>query len=188
MKRVFIVHGWEFSPSDNWYPWLTKELERKGFSVQVPAMPDTKKPTIKKWVAALRNAVGVLDKNTFFVGHSIGCQTILRFLADTTGTAGGAVLVAPWTTLTPDALPTPAYERIAMQWLTTLLPSLKTAKTPVIAIFSDNDPYVPSDNIATFRKLGAKIVLDNGKGHFTADEGVTRLPSALEALLSLTSP
>ena len=48
-KRVFIVHGWDFNPKMNWYPWLKKELERKGFDVMVPEMPNTSEPEINAW-------------------------------------------------------------------------------------------------------------------------------------------
>jgi len=30
-KRVFIVHGWGGHPEEGWFPWLKKELERRGF-------------------------------------------------------------------------------------------------------------------------------------------------------------
>src|SRR3989344_3577618 len=80
MKRVFIVHGWDFNPEVNWYPWLKKELEKKGFKVIVPEMPNTSEPKINAWVSYLKKVVGKLDEETYFIGHSIGCQTIMRFL------------------------------------------------------------------------------------------------------------
>jgi esterase/lipase len=36
MKKVFIIHGWDGYPEEGWFPWLKKELEKKGFSVFVP--------------------------------------------------------------------------------------------------------------------------------------------------------
>lgn len=182
MKRAIIVHGWEATPEDNWYPWLKTELERKGFKALVPAMPDTTRPRIKTWVASLAKAAGTVDKETFFIGHSIGCQAVLRYLATTKAAAGGAVLVAPWTTLTRESLPTPEHEATAQEWLET---PLEPVDTPPIAIFSDDDPYVPTDNIKTSRNLGARIEIDKGKVHFSSEEGITELPSALDAVLRL---
>lgn len=77
-KRVFIIHGWDGSPQNCWFPWLKNELEKKGFSVGVPPMPHPEIPTISDWVNCIAVAVGQPDENTFFVGHSIGCQAILR--------------------------------------------------------------------------------------------------------------
>lgn len=47
-KRVFLIHGWEGYPEEGWRPWLKKELEQRGFTVIVPAMPDTATPTMGK--------------------------------------------------------------------------------------------------------------------------------------------
>ena len=98
MKRCFIIHGWDGSPEEDWYPWLKQELEKKGFQVTVPAMPETNAPKIETWVTHLVRAVGQVDENTFLVGHSIGCQTILRYLEQLPmgQRVGGVVLVAGW--------------------------------------------------------------------------------------------
>jgi predicted alpha/beta hydrolase family esterase len=57
-----------------------------------------------------------------------------------------------------------------------------------VMIFSDNDPYVPMEkSLEMAKQLGAKTILERGKGHFTAREGVTALPSALAALLKMAA-
>src|SRR5688572_19611763 len=99
MKRIFVVHGWYGHPGEGWFPWLKETLEARGFEVFVPAMPDPAHPRIESWVRQLAGEVGELDQETFFVGHSIGCQTILRYLQMGDARAGGVVCVAPWTTL-----------------------------------------------------------------------------------------
>ena len=95
-KRVFVVHGWGGLPSHGWYPWMKKELEARGLEVRVPEMPNTNVPTIKEWIPFLAKTVKKADKDTYFVGHSIGCQTILRYLQTIDGKIGGVVLVAGW--------------------------------------------------------------------------------------------
>jgi len=57
-KRVFIIHGWDGHPSEGWFPWLKTELEKLGFVVQVPEMPDTGEPKINEWVVKLRRMAG----------------------------------------------------------------------------------------------------------------------------------
>src|SRR3989344_7492033 len=95
MKRVFIVHGWEGHPEEGWFPWLKKELEAEGFEVLVPQLPDPDNPRIQNWVPKLAETVGVADENTYFVGHSMGCQTIARSLESLPEgvKVGGAVFV-----------------------------------------------------------------------------------------------
>src|SRR3989338_169649 len=96
MKRVFIVHGWGGHPEEGWFPWLKKELEAKGFKVFVPQLPDAENPRIQKWVPKLAETVGVPDEETYFVGHSMGCQTIARYLESLPAEIkiGGAIFVA----------------------------------------------------------------------------------------------
>jgi len=52
-KRVYIVHGWGGSPKNDWVPWAKKELEKSGFLVYTPKMPDTENPKINVWVPYL---------------------------------------------------------------------------------------------------------------------------------------
>jgi len=98
-KRVFLIHGWEGSPEEGWRPWLKKELEKRGFKVFVPAMPDTKNPHIDKWLPHLIETVGKPSENDYFVGHSLGCITILKLLEGLAENekVGGVILVAGFT-------------------------------------------------------------------------------------------
>jgi len=33
VKVCYVIHGWDFNPKMNWYPWIKRELEGKGFKV-----------------------------------------------------------------------------------------------------------------------------------------------------------
>jgi hypothetical protein len=94
--RVILVHGWDGSPEGGWFPWLKKEMENKGFKVLAPQLPKPEEPRISNWVPKIKEAVGEPDEQTYFVGHSMGCQAIARYLAALPeGTkVGGAVFVA----------------------------------------------------------------------------------------------
>lgn len=187
VKRVFIVHGWGGSPEEGWFPWLKGELEKKGFVVNVLAMPDTDHPKIEKWVSFIAKAVGKADKDTFFVGHSIGCQTILRYAEKLNSEIGGVVFVGGWFSL--HGLETDEEKAIAKAWLETPvdLSKVKSIIKNVVAIFSDNDPWVPLDNVDVFKeKLGAKIIIEKKKNHFSGSDNIKELPSALNALLSIS--
>ena len=76
-KRIFIIHGWGGHAKEGWFPWLASELKKRGFFVSVLSMPHTDTPTIKEWVQHPSRAVGQVDERSFFVGHSIGAQTIV---------------------------------------------------------------------------------------------------------------
>ena len=189
-KRVFIVHGWDGYPEEGWFPWLKKELEVRGFSVLVPQLPNPDEPRINNWVPKLKEVVGKPDGQTYFIGHSMGCQTIARYLETLSENTkvGGAVFVAGFfkrlTNLEDDDI----VRSVSQEWLTTPL-DLKKVKTCLkksVAIFSDDDPYVSIDNQEDFSNiLGSKIVITHGQGHFSGSTGTTTLPVALEALLEI---
>jgi len=187
-KRVFIIHGWDGYPEEGWFPWLKKELEQNGFEVFVPQMPEPSAPVIDKWVNHLTEVVNEPDENTYFVGHSIGCQTILRYLETLDNKkVGGAVLVAPWFVLSD--LETEEEKIIGKPWIETPINfnKIKAITNNFVCIFSEDDPVVPLDeNVKLFKeRANSKIIIERGKGHFSGSDGVMELSSALNSVLEL---
>lgn len=183
-KRVFLIHGWDGFPKNNWFPWLKSKLKKKKFEVIVPEMPNSEEPKIEPWVAKLREVVGKAREGDYFVGHSIGCQTIMRYLQTLDSEkVGGVVFVAGFVNL-PN-LETDEDKEIAKPWLETEIDfdKVKDKAGEIVALFSDNDPDVPlSDKDIFEEKLGAKIIVEHEKGHFSDDSGVLELPVVLGEL------
>ncbi len=184
MAHIIIVHRWQGNPNGDWYPWLKKELDAKGHSVIVPKMPDPNHPTIQTWIAALSKVAGKVDESTFFVGHSIGCQTILRYLPHIPNNevAGGVVLVAPWTKLKPTDEDTEEDIATGRPWVEMPLPweLAKVHAKKFFCLFSDDDPYVYTEEEKTFKqKLGAETKMEHAKGHYTELDGIKHLPVVL---------
>lgn len=183
MKRVIIIHGWESSPQGDWFPWLKNELETKGFVVEVPAMPDTMHPALEGWLAYLKKVAGEPDKNTYFVGHSLGVITILRYLEALVEDkkVGGAVLVAGF----PEPI---GYEEINTFFVKPLdYQRIKRVVDKVIVIHSTNDPHVPLKNGEILKeKIGAKLIIIPNAGHLNTEAGFIELPVVLEAVLEIT--
>lgn len=181
MRRIVIVHRWDGAPEKDWVSWLARELVGAGFEVLVPRMPHPENPTIEDWVPFLTKTVDVPDENTFFIGHSIGCQTIMRYLATIDAKVGGAFFVAGWPGLKGlSELETKEEKKIANPWLTQPFDLAKTKNNLrfSIAILSDNDPFVPYQKTkGDFEKnLGAEVVTVSGGGHFTEGDGFTSFP------------
>lgn len=189
-KRVFIVHGWDGHPEEGWFPWLKRELESRGFEVYVPQLPDPGNPRIHNWVPTLAKTVGIPDEHTYFVGHSMGCQTIARYLESLPEktVVGGAVFVAGFFKRLTGLENDPDVQATDRHWLTAPL-DLKKVKSHLpksIAFFSDDDPWVPLENLDDFRdKLGSEIVVEHAKSHFNENAGITELPEVLEAVLKI---
>lgn len=191
-KRVFIIHGWGGYPEEGWFPWIKKELEQKGFEVFVPAMPNPAEPKIETWIPFLSQLVGKSDSQTYFIGHSIGCQAVLRYIETLPENIKikGIVLVAPWMKLDNQTIEEEGEDvkRVSEPWTETPINfnKLKNNINKPIVIFSDNDKYVPlEENKKIFgTELGAKIIIEHNKGHFSGSDNVTELPSVLDSILS----
>ena len=150
-------------------------------------MPNTEEPEIEAWVSELFKICPNPDKNTYFIGHSIGCQTILRYLERLPkwSSVGDVILVAPWTKLKPIIKKEERAEKIAEPWIKTPIKwdYVKSKANKFTAIFSTNDYYVYSDEKKLFKQsLNADTMLIKNKGHFTDEDKVTKLPELLKLL------
>jgi predicted alpha/beta hydrolase family esterase len=186
-KRAIIVHGWAGNPQEGWFPWLKAKLIERGFAVQVPQMPDAEIPKIEPWVAHLKDTVGLPTVDTILIGHSIGCQTIIRYLETLAADeqVGPCFLVAPFLELLE--IGEDEEHAIAEPWLTTPLDYKKIqAKTQkIVALFSDNDPFVPLGNVELFeQRLGAQTHIFPKKGHFSGENGIFEIPELLTLIES----
>lgn len=193
-KRVIVVHGWDGYPEEGWFPWLKKELESKGFDVAIPQFPDPGSPRIQRWVPKLSETVGAADSQTYFVGHSMGCQAIVRYLErlPETVVVGGAVFVAGFFQRLTNLGDAPHVVETQKHWLEMPLDFSKVRShlPKSVAIFSDNDPWVPLENQESFRnQIGSEIVTEHTKGHFSGSrDGTRELPIVLEKILALSNP
>ncbi len=181
-KTAIIIHGWGGNPNVGWFTWIDKELTKKGYKVFRPIMPNPDTPKIKTWVATLKSFEKNIDENTILIGHSIGCQTIMRYLEQTKKTVGKVIFVAPWLTLTNAVTDSTEDYKIAKPWLKTPIDFKKVQShmNSSTAIFSDNDPFVSITNAQAFKtKLGSKIIIQKKKEHF--EEGKTgKIPALLK--------
>lgn len=186
-KKVIIVHGWSGRPDCGWMSWLNKELSSRGFEVIAERMPNPDTPEIKSWIAKLKKIISKPDEDVYFVGHSIGCQTILRYLESLPEKTrvGGVVFVAGWLNLIN--LETQEEKDVSKQWLETPIKfeKIKNKINKLVTIFSDNDPWVPlSDSEIMKKELGAKIILEKNKGHYIENETL-EIPVALKSILEM---
>lgn len=172
--QVYIIHGYTASPQSHWFPWLKQQLEQDGTAVHVPTMPDAEEPDVQRWLAHLQTLVPAPDENCYFVGHSLGCITLLRYLSafSPLRKIGGLVLVSGFTQPLP-ALP-------LLSPFTAEAPGLDNIRhmAPQRAVvFSDNDAIVPPDLTADLAvALDVTPDIIEGGGHFLGSEGFLQLP------------
>lgn len=184
MKKIYLVHCWDGTSSDGWYPWIAEKLNNDNIEVIKFDMPNTSNPTIDEWVETLNSKVDKLDNETYFIGHSIGCQTIMRYLETKEITKiGGILFVAPWLNLLPQAVEDEESYNIAQPWLNTPInfEKIKQFTTNINCIFSDDDYFVSLVQEKEFKdKLNAKTIIVENKGHISQDDNVYELQEILD--------
>ena len=181
MKTAYLIHGWGGTGSGGWFDWLKVELGKKGFTVISFDMPNTDHPKVEEWVKFIEENISIenIDEETYFIGHSIGCQTIIRFLEKLHKhtRVGGCVFVAGWfdlINLLPEEL------EIAHPWIHSEIHLERVLDhcNNFLSIFSTNDPYVHLDETKKFKeKLNSKIIIKKNLGHFNE---VQKIPEILK--------
>jgi predicted alpha/beta hydrolase family esterase len=187
MKRVIIVHCWSGYPEYCWYPKTKKELEEKGFAVTVPLMPETDEPKLSLWLPKLQEVIGTPTEDTYLVGHSAGCVTIMRYLETLSDTqyVGGVVFVAGFT------------DNLGIEELTNFFTSpinfekIKKKAKAFVAIASDDDPYVSLEYVDILaEKLGAKSIIKHNMQHFSGpadnEASCTSLPDVAAEIVEMS--
>lgn len=177
MKNALILHGTGGSPNENWFGWLGGELEKSGYKVWVPQLPESNKPNIEKYNKfLLANKEWSFDEGSMIVGHSSGAVAILGLLqALPEGVKVGTCYLVgafrndlKWDALKELFLEPFNFERI------------KNKAKRFVFIHSDNDPYCPLEHAEYLSKEldGELIVLPN-QFHFsvgTAGEKYREFP------------
>ncbi len=183
MKRAVIVHCWGGSADYAWYPWAQAELEKRGYQVTVPDMPDPDPPKLATWLQHLQSIIGTPDEELVLIGHSIGTVTIMRYLESLQDArVGTVILVAGFT----DQLGFAELENFFESRLD--FDKIKTkSKNGFVVIQSDNDPFVSEQyGVRLQQELGAKLIVKHNAGHmsggFDGEGACLELP---EILLSL---
>ncbi|OGM14541.1 hypothetical protein A3A76_06095 [Candidatus Woesebacteria bacterium RIFCSPLOWO2_01_FULL_39_23] len=187
MKRAIIIHCWEGFPNYCWYPQTKKDLEKEGFEVIVPEMPDTAKPQLGPWLANLKEIAGKANNELFLLGHSLGCITIMRYLESLKNgeQVGGVVFVAGFT----DDL---GYKELSNFFIEPInFKKIEERSRMFSLINSDNDPYVPPKYVDILKdKLGAKSIVKHNMKHFSGpidnEESCLSLPEVKEEIMRMS--
>lgn len=184
MKRAVIVHCWGGSSRYAWYPWVKHELEKRGYQVNVPDMPDPDPPKLFTWLPHLQQVVGEPDEELVLIGHSIGTVTIMRYLEALPKDArvGKVVLVAGFT----DQLGFKELENFFETRLDFAAIKQKS-KNGFVVIQSDNDPFVSEQYGERLKdELGAKLVIKHDANHMSgavdSEDACLELPEVLANL------
>jgi len=189
MKNALILHGAGNNSQGNWFPWLKSELEKKGYKVWSPDLPNSDEPNQKDWLNTIfSNKEWQFNDESVIVGHSAGSTLILRILEKLPdGTKiNKAILVAGVVELgtKPEFF---QYKRSLVEnpfdW-----EKIKNSAKEFYFICSDNDPYQCGEDQGKIMQehLGGELIVKPGEAHFNLEKGeqYRQFPLILELLES----
>lgn len=182
IKEVFIIHGYDSSPRKNWFLWLESELKKYGdIKVAILDLPDSQNPNLNLWIQILRQAISP-SKQTFLVGHSLGCITILQYLQTLDCVEiGGVVLASGFAKALPSLPLLDSFTHTPLDYS-----KLKAMIHKRVVLSAKDDSIVPttlSKELA--QNLGADFIQTQEGGHFMDSDGFRTFPLALEKLAKM---
>ncbi|MCF2874069.1 MULTISPECIES: RBBP9/YdeN family alpha/beta hydrolase [unclassified Tenacibaculum] len=160
--KIYLIHGYTASPTSNWFPSFKKELLNENVEIIILDMPNSKEPKFKEWANHMEKMIINDSENTIFIGHSLGCVTVLNYLnSNKQKNIKGLFLISGFV----DETPIPELEEFIQPTLDYqyIINSTKNR----IAISAKDDDIIPfqySKRMAN--KLDAKFILLNEGKHF----------------------
>lgn len=186
MRNVFIFHGTEGYPEENWFPWMKEKLEATGnYKVFVPQFPSPPVVPAKvgEWFEVLKDYEQDINEDSILIGHSLGGVFTLRVLERRKQPVRAAVFVG-----TPIGIqPIKNYDRdnafsgFSFDWST-----IKANAKDLIVYQSDDDPYVGLENGEELAgNLGVELSFIPNAGHFNKRAGYTEFQDLLDKVLAI---
>ena len=184
-NNIFIFHGTEGHPQENWFPWLKEKLEAKGCKVFVPQFPSPPvvPSKIAEWFDVLKNYEKDINEDTILIGHSLGGVFALKVLEQLRHSVkavffiGTPIGVRPILNYDRDS----SFSGFDFNWQ-----NIKNKSKQFVVYQSDDDPYVSLGNGEQLAKeLGVELSFIPSAGHFNKKAGYTAFPQILTAIEKL---
>lgn len=185
MKFV-ILHGTGGSPSGNWLPWLSRELEKLGQKVVRPTLPTPEGQNVENWTRIIGEAVkevGGPSEETVIVAHSMSPMAVCHYLVKYNVKIGAAFFVSGFTDYDLNIEP---YKTVNHRFFDRSFDWEKLKKNcpRIICFAGDNDPYLPQDVLKRFAKLcrAKKLIIVPNGGHLNEESGYKSFSLLLETI------
>ncbi len=154
-KHNFVLlHGYQGTPQGIFFPWLIAALNKRGYQVQAPALPNSKNPDTEEQARYVLEHMK-FDRDTILLGHSLGARVALRIAENLKQPIAQLVLAAG--RATPRKVNPPAYD-LNFNWRFNFAKIKKNAGN-ILILRDTTDTVVSAEKGDELRKfLDAKIV------------------------------
>ena len=163
MKNAIILHGTGETPESFWYRYIQANLTWYNH-VWLPQLPDKDKPTLEKQVPFVCKSDFIFSDKTVIIAHSAGAPLALSVIESLNRKIKQAIFVAGFILPLKGGEDGPNFIlQEKYNW-----DKIKSNVDDVILIHSDNDPWGcdHAQGLKMFNKLGGKLVIMHGQGHF----------------------
>ena len=180
--KIYLIHGYTASSESNWFPNFKKELENYDIDISILNMPNSQNPKLNEWIVYMDNSIKEYDENTIFIGHSLGCVTILNFLSNNSSKKikglfliSGFIEDTPIPELLEFVKPELNYDEI-----------IKLTRNRLVISAKDDDIINYEYSQVLAERLESKfILLDKGK-HFIDRDNFTEFPLLIGEVKKIT--
>ena len=183
--NIFIFHGTEGYPEENWFPWMKQELEQKGNKVFVPQFPTPPivPAKINEWFDVLKKYEQYIDENSILIGHSLGGIFLLRVLEKLNHPIKAAFFVGTPIGVRPilNFYRDSAFSGFDFNW-----EEIKKKAQNFVVFQSDTDPYVGLENGKKLAEnLGVELSFVPNAGHFNKKAGYLKFEQLEDKVLEI---
>lgn len=164
MKNAIILQGAGETTESFWLPWLKKELEKKGYGVWLPQLPDNDDPKLEKNLPFVSDN-GKFTEETIIASHSAGCPLALSVLENLKVQIKQAIFVAGYCSPLPGKDAANKILQDTYNW-----EKIKQHVKDIIFINAVNDPCGCDEKQGRkmFDNLGGTLIINN-EGHMGSD-------------------
>ncbi len=184
LMKVFIIHGYQSSPEQHWFPWLARKIEQIGSRCEIVHLEGSDQPDFAIWRKNLVEQVHPLNEQTIIIAHSLACISALDYLSEAlNGRLIRAMFMVAGFNEKLTALPE-LNQFVQQAKLNDALLRFRIQQRYLL--FSCNDPFVPAPLSIHFGQLlNAQMIEVKKAGHFMMEDGFSEFPQLWEKLEQL---
>lgn len=156
------------------------ELEKRGYEVWLPKLPNSETPNMRKYVSFLTSGNFDYNTETILIGHSSGAVAIFGLLNKIETKIDSAYLVSAF----KDNLDWTALDGLFEEPFN--FAEIQDKAKKIIFVHSDTDPYGPlADAKHLSEQVSGQLIVLEGQGHFNTGSNpkYTEFPELLQLIV-----
>ncbi|MBL4559884.1 MAG: serine hydrolase family protein [Labilibaculum sp.] len=179
--KIYLIHGYTASPDSNWFQDFKKNVAKENIEISILKMPNSQSPKLNEWIDYMEKFVKEIDEQTIFIGHSLGCVTLLNFLSTFNIPKISALFLVSGFV---ESSPIPALTEFVRPRLNyNYLKQLTSTRIVISAVDDDIIPYEYSKTMA--ERIDAKFTLLTEGKHFIDRDNFTEFPFLIKEIKKL---